>query len=221
MNTGKLRSRIARIGLGLSLLIMIITIVTAQEAQAEKVGQLKVKGTVKINGQPAASGDIVASGSTVETGAKSSAVVSLGKLGRVEVQESSTAKLEYDLTSVGVETGAHSSSVVSLGKLGRVEAHESTNVKITAQPQTQTAMLSAGRVRVSSSSGVTSKVVTSDGEVISLGSTEYIVDVTCGNTFVAVKRGTVELRAGSTVKQIAAGGQDTAGTARPGCTVRP
>jgi len=192
----------------------------AQEAAADKLGKLRVNGTVKVNGQPAATGDIVATGSTVETAKGSSAVVSLGKLGRVEVHESSTAKLEFDLISINVQNGAKSSSVVSLGKLGRVEAHENTNVNITTEPSTQTAMLSAGRVRVSSSSGVTSSVRTSDGEIVSLGSTEFVVDVTCGNTFVAVKRGTVELRAGSTVKQIAAGGQDTAGTARPGCSVR-
>jgi len=47
---------------------------------------------------------------------------------------------------------------------------------------------------------------------------EFTLDTGCGNTLVAVKKGSVELRAGSTVKQIAAGGQDTAGTARPGCT---
>ena len=220
MNTGNSRSHFARIGLGLSLLITMTLACTAQEAQAEKVGKLKVHGTVKVNGQPASTGDIVASGSTVETAKGSSAVVSLGKLGRVEVQETSTAKLDYDLSSVTVNTEQHSSAVVSLGKLGRVEVHESTSVKITAEPASMTAMLSAGRVRVSSSSGVTAKVTTSDGEIVSLGATEFIVDVTCGNTFVAVKRGTVELRAGSTVKQIAAGGQDTAGTARPGCTVR-
>lgn len=220
MNIGNLRSKTARIALGLSLLITMITVVTAQDAQAEKVGRLRVAGTVKVNGQPAATGDIVASGSTVETAKGSSAVVSLGKLGRVEVHEGSTAKLDYDDSSITTQTSAKSSAVVSLGKLGRVEVHESTNVKISAAPQTQTAMLSAGRVRVSSSSGVTAKVGTADGEIVSLGSTEFIVDVTCGNTFVAVKRGTVELRAGDKTTQIAAGGQDTAGTARPGCSVR-
>jgi hypothetical protein len=50
---------------------------------------------------------------------------------------------------------------------------------------------------------------------------EYIVDTSCGNTFVSVKKGQVELRAGSTVKQIAAGNQDTAGQGRPGCTPAP
>jgi hypothetical protein len=47
---------------------------------------------------------------------------------------------------------------------------------------------------------------------------ESTVDTSCGNTLVSVKKGSVELRAGGTVKQIAAGSQDSAGTARPGCT---
>lgn len=220
MYSGMRKSKLGVICLGLSLLIVFTFVARAQEAAADQLGRLKVKGTVKVNGQPAATGDIVASGSTVETAKGSSAVVSLGKLGRVEVHETSTAKLEFDLASVNTQTGAKSSAVVSLGKLGRVEVHENTSVNITTQPSSQTAMLSAGRVRVSSSSGVTSTVRTSDGEVISLGSTEFVVDVTCGNTFVAVKRGTVELRAGDSTKQIAAGSQDTAGTARPGCSVR-
>jgi hypothetical protein len=60
---------------------------------------------------------------------------------------------------------------------------------------------------------------TADGEVVTTGDklNEFTVDLTCGDMFVSVKKGTVELRAGSTVKQIAAGGQDTAGTARPDC----
>ena len=81
-------------------------------------------------------------------------------------------------------------------------------------------MLDQGRVRLSSSSNVTAKVTTKDGEVISTGNqrNEFTVDTHCGNTFVSVAKGTVELRAGSSVKQIAAGNQDSAGTARPGCT---
>jgi 2-keto-4-pentenoate hydratase len=48
------------------------------------MGELTVTGKVRVNGQPAATGDIVSSGSTVETAKGSSAVVNLGKLGRVE-----------------------------------------------------------------------------------------------------------------------------------------
>jgi ferric-dicitrate binding protein FerR (iron transport regulator) len=79
-------------------------------------------------------------------------------------------------------------------------------------------MLEAGRVRLSSSSNV--GVTTRDCQITTTGNprSEFTVDTSCGNTFVAVARGKVELRAGGTVKQIAAGNQDTAGQARPGCT---
>jgi ferric-dicitrate binding protein FerR (iron transport regulator) len=47
----------------------------------------------------------------------------------------------------------------------------------------------------------------------------FTVDRTCGNTHVSVAEGKVELRFGHNVKEIAAGGQDTAGQAKPGCTL--
>ena len=155
--------------------------------ESHGAGSIAANHVVTVNGTNAISGATVFSDSTVTTAKGSSAVVSLGKLGRVEVYPDSTAKLSFTDTSITV------------------------------------AMLSAGRVRVSSSSGVNATTTTNDGEIVSVGDgrTEYIVDTTCGNTFVSVVKGTVELRAGGTVKQIAAGSQDSAGTATPGCTPRP
>jgi len=148
-----------------------------------KVTLKQADGSVMVDGQPAKLNSAVSSGSTVTTAKGSSAVVSLGKLGRVEVMPSSIMKLEYGNTG-----GA-------------------------------TAMLSQGRVRVSSSSGVSATVKTGDAEIISNPSraSRFTVDVSCGDTLVSVQSGRVELRAGNSVKQIAAGGQDTAGTAQPGC----
>ena len=166
--------------------------VAAQEARAQvtrvegKVTLKQADGTVTVNGTSAISGATVFSDSTVTTAKGSSAVVSLGKLGRVEVLPDTTMKLTY--TDDGY-----------------------------------TAMLSQGRVRLSTPSGTatatTATATTNDGSVVSTGrkAAEFLVDVTCGNTFVAVKKGTVELRAGNSVKQIAAGNQDSAGTATPGC----
>jgi hypothetical protein len=68
----------------------------------EQVGQLTVVGMVRVNGQPAATGDIVSSGSTVETAKGSSAVVSLGKLGRVEALPETRMKLRYDDESISI-----------------------------------------------------------------------------------------------------------------------
>ena len=148
---------------------------------------IQIDGRVSVNGASAISGATVFSDSTVTTAAKSSAVVSLGKLGRVEVMPDSTMKLSFTDSSVAV------------------------------------AMLEAGRVRVSSSSGTAATATTNDGEVVATGTARnvFMIDTSCGNTFVAVGVGRVELRAGGTVKQIAAGSQDSAGTARPGCTRTP
>ncbi|HKB65825.1 MAG TPA: hypothetical protein VKC61_08195 [Pyrinomonadaceae bacterium] len=74
----------------------------------EQMGLLTVTGMVKVNGQPAATGDIVASGSTVETAKGSSAVVSLGKLGRVEALPETRMKLRYDDTSISILLAAGS-----------------------------------------------------------------------------------------------------------------
>jgi ferric-dicitrate binding protein FerR (iron transport regulator) len=162
--------------------------VTLKQADGTEVpaGQLGSGVQVSLNGTNAISGATVFSDSTVTTAKGSSAVVSLGKLGRVEVFPETTMKLSFTDSSI-------------------------------------TVMLDAGRVRLSSSSGVNATVTTKDGQVIANGSkkNEFTVDTTCGNTWVSVKKGRVELRAGDTVKQIAAGNQDTAGQARPGCTPAP
>ncbi len=165
----------------------VTAIVVTQTTKSSSGKFLTVAGVVTVNGATAISGAIVNSDSSITTAARSSAVVSLGKLGRVEVLPSTTMKLTF------------------------------------ADPNVAVAMLDQGRVRISSSSNVTASTTTNDGEIKTVGNqrNEYIVDTSCGNTFVSVKKGTVELRAGSTVKQIAAGNQDTAGTARPGCTPAP
>ena len=68
----------------------------------EQMGQLTVTGKVTVNGQPAATGDIVSSGSGVQTAAHSSAVVSLGKLGRVEVLPETKMNLRFDASSISI-----------------------------------------------------------------------------------------------------------------------
>jgi ferric-dicitrate binding protein FerR (iron transport regulator) len=157
----------------------------------KQLGLLTVTGTVKVNGRPAATGDIVAPGSEVQTAKGSSAVVSLGKLGRVEALASTTMKLRYDVIS---NTHAPASVAILLGDGGvRVFTGEG--------------------VRFNIESGVTATRAVSDSE-----QNVFTVDRTCGSTLVSVAKGKVELRDGGRVKQIAEGGQDTGGQAQPGCT---
>jgi hypothetical protein len=75
----------------------------AQTRQGPSGKLLQVKGTVQVNGTNAISGATVFSDSTITTGQKSSAIVSLGKLGRVEVVPDTTMKLQFADASVTVE----------------------------------------------------------------------------------------------------------------------
>ena len=173
------------ISLSLAVAIVCTYSMVALAAQQGPSGELSVVGEVTVNGTNAISGATVFSDSTVTTAKGSSAVVSLGKLGRVEVMPESSLKLAFSEGSV-------------------------------------TGTLDAGKVRFSTSSGVAASVMTKDGSAVADNSSPnvFVVDVECGNTVVATQAGRVELRAGSAVKQIAAGNQDTAGTAQPGsrCT---
>jgi hypothetical protein len=163
----------------------MVALAAPQQGQAGPSGDLSVVGEVTVNGANAISGATVFSDSTVTTAKGSSAVVSLGKLGRVEVLPESSVKISFTETSVSGN-------------------------------------LDAGRVRFSTPSGITATVLTKDGSAVADVNQPnvFLVDVDCGNTVVSTQSGRVELRAGSTVKQVAAGSQDTAGQAAPGtrCT---
>jgi len=169
----------------LSVYSMVVLATPGQMGQTGPSGELSVTGQVTVNGQNAISGATVFSDSTVSTAQNSSAVVSLGKLGRVELLPGSIMKLSFNETSV-------------------------------------TGMLEAGRARLSTPAGIAASITTKDGSAVadSKQASVFTVDTECGNTVVATQAGNVELRSGDKTTQIAAGTQDTAGTAAPGtrCT---
>jgi hypothetical protein len=63
-------------------------------------GEISVTGQVTINGQNAVSNSSVVSGSTITTGANSTATISLGKVGRVEVSPDSSIMLKFSDNSI-------------------------------------------------------------------------------------------------------------------------
>jgi hypothetical protein len=192
MTTNTRKIRLLMFCLTLAFLVGMSHLVLPAAGAQEQIGLLTVTGMVTVNGKPAATGDIIASGSEVETAKGSSAVVSLGKLGRVEALPSTTMKLRYDDTST-----THTSASVSI-------------------------LLGDGSVRVSTGEGIVcwvqSGMTATQPSVRGHGQNVFTVDSICGNTSVSVEKGKVELRAWKSLKQIAAGGQDTAGEAKPGCT---
>lgn len=84
----------------LSVYSMVVLATPGQLGQTGTSGELSVSGQVTVNGQSAISGATVFSDSTIETSANSSAVVSLGKLGRVELLPSTVMKVSFNESGI-------------------------------------------------------------------------------------------------------------------------
>jgi hypothetical protein len=84
----------------LSVYSMVSLASTGQQGQTGPSGELSVSGQVTVNGQNAISGATVFSDSTIATGQNSSAVVSLGKLGRVELLAASSMRISFNENTI-------------------------------------------------------------------------------------------------------------------------
>jgi hypothetical protein len=79
----------------LSVYSMVVLATPGQTGQTGPSGELSVVGQVTVNGQSAISGATVFTDSTIQTGTSSSAVLSLGRSGRVELLPGTTMKLSF------------------------------------------------------------------------------------------------------------------------------
>ena len=83
-----------------TLAIWSVYTMVAVAAPKDLTAELSVSGQVTVNGNPTTVNTTIGSDSTIVTGANSSAVVSLGKLGRVELQADSSVQLKFSATSI-------------------------------------------------------------------------------------------------------------------------
>jgi hypothetical protein len=97
-------------------------------------GDISVSGQVTINGQAVVSNSTVVSGSTIVTGDNSTAVISLGKTGRVELLANSNITLKF--TDTGI-TGILSE--------GKVRVSNAAGVATTITTKDMTAIADAGQ----------------------------------------------------------------------------
>lgn len=97
-------------------------------------GEITVTGQVTVNGQTAVSNSTVLSGAVITTAKGSSAVVSLGKLGRVELQEESSMTLRFSDTGI----------VTTLDQ-GRVRLSTPAGVATTVATKNATAIADSGQ----------------------------------------------------------------------------
>ena len=92
-------------------------------APKDLTAEISVTGQVTVNGNPATVNTTIGSDSTIVTGANSSAVVSLGKLGRVELQSDSNLQLKFSQNSI---VGVLSSGKVRVSNTSGIAATVTT-----------------------------------------------------------------------------------------------
>lgn len=158
-------------------------------ASDDIMGEITISGQVNVNGQAVASNSTVTSGSTIVTGNGASAIISLGKNGRVEILGDSSVTLKF--------TG---NSIVGMLTAGKVLVSNSAGIATTVTTRNATVIADAGQ---------------DDNFSVDVGCSD---EVRCTQTYVETMAGLVTLRNGSTDKQVAAGTNATYGNpSQTGC----
>ena len=88
------------ITMGTLVSVWTVYSMVALAAPYGSTADISVTGTVTVNGQAAVSNSTIVSGSSIVTGADSSATISLGKIGRVELMSDSNLTLQFSETSI-------------------------------------------------------------------------------------------------------------------------
>lgn len=106
----------------------------ALAAPGDFTGEITVTGQVAVNGQAAVSNSIITSGSTIVTGTDSSAIISLGKTGRVEVLGDTNLTLQFS-----------ANSIVGVVSTGKVRVTNAAGVAATFTSKDAVAIADAGQ----------------------------------------------------------------------------
>jgi hypothetical protein len=106
----------------------------ALAAPGNSTAEISVTGQVTVNGQAAVSNSTILSGSTIVTGTDASAVVSLGKTGRIEVMSDSNLSLQFS-----------DNSIVGVISSGKVRVTNAAGVSATMTSKDAVAIADAGQ----------------------------------------------------------------------------
>lgn len=137
-------------------------------APKDLTGEITVTGQVTVNGQTAVSNSTILSGSTIVTGADSSAIISLGKTGRVEVSADSNLTLRFtDNSIVGVLSQGKARVSNAAGVATTFTTSHATAIADTGQANNFTIEVECSHTHVDTTAGiVTMREGTSDKQVV-------------------------------------------------------
>ncbi len=145
-------------------------------APANGDGEITVSGQVTVNGQPAVSSATLVSGSTVTTGADSSAIISLGSNGKVELLPDASVTLKFT-----------DNSIVAMLQSGKIKVLNSAGIGSTVSTRSATVVADTGQ---------------SNSFTVDVGCSD---EIACSQTYVETASGLVTLKSSNVVKQVVAG----------------
>ena len=136
-------------------------------ASKDLSGEITVTGQVTVNGQSAVSNTTIVSGSTIVTGPDSSAVISLGKTGRIEVLADSNLVLNFsDSSIVGILDSGKARVANAAGVSTTITTKDTTVIADVAQADNFTVEVECSHTHVDTTSGlVTMREGSSDKQV--------------------------------------------------------
>jgi len=139
---------------------------------ADSAGEITVTGQVTVNGQPAVSNSTIMSGAVIATAQNSSAIVSLGKSGRVEILADSNMTLRFtDNSIVGTLTTGKAHIANSAGTATTITTKDTTVIADSSQADNFMVEVECSHTHVDTTTGVvTMRIGSSDKQVVA-GST--------------------------------------------------
>lgn len=134
----------------------------------DQTGEITVTGQVTVNGQPAVSNSTVLSGAVIAAGTGSNAVVSLGKLGRVEVLSDSNVTLIFSSGSIVATLSEGQTRVsTSAGTAATVTTKDATVIADSSQADNFLVQVECSHTHVDTASGlVTMRTGSNDKQVV-------------------------------------------------------
>jgi len=154
----------------LSVYSMVALATPGQKAAS---GELSVSGHVTVNGQAAISGATVFSDSVIATGANSSATISLGKLGRVELFPNTSIKLSFGAANISASLEAGRVQVATLaGTAAIVTAKDGAAVADAQQAATFMVDVECGNMIVASQGGLVELRAAGNTKAVAAGTSE-------------------------------------------------
>jgi len=139
----------------------------ALAASKDLTGEITVTGQVTVNGQTAISNATIVSGSTIVTSANSSAVISLGKAGRVEVLADSNLVLNFsDNSIVGILSAGKMRVSNSVGVATTIATRDATVIADSGQSDSFSVEVECSHTHVDTTAGlVTMREGTMDKQI--------------------------------------------------------